>query len=249
LSYDKLGKKQGEDMKHKLHIAVAPTVALLAVLAATTAFAQTTDDEIEPITVTAQRTGAQDVQRVPIAITVFTGGDLSKNVSNDIRDLAARAPNLTISQVLTSAQIYIRGIGSNNIAPGSDPDVTEQIDGVYIARPSAQLQDFIDVERVEILRGPQGTLYGRNAVGGTLNVISRLPTDEFVATNVLTAGNYTLIQDQAYVSGALLPGEVQASIAANYQSHDPYFHNIVPAGNPSATRAAAVSKGRCGSSP
>jgi iron complex outermembrane receptor protein len=217
-------------MKHKLHIAVAPTVALLAVLAATTAFAQTTDDEIEPITVTAQRTGAQDAQRVPIAITVFTGGDLSKNVSNDIRDLAARAPNLTISQVLTSAQIYIRGIGSNNIAPGSDPDVTEQIDGVYIARPSAQLQDFIDVERVEILRGPQGTLYGRNAVGGTLNVISRLPTDEFVATNVLTAGNYTLIQDQAYVSGALLPGEVQASIAANYQSHDPYFHNIVPGG-------------------
>jgi iron complex outermembrane recepter protein len=217
-------------MKSKMRTAAVPAVSLLATFATTMVFAQTSDNELQPITVTAQRTGAQDVQRVPIAISVFTGGDLSRNVSNDIRDLAAQAPNITISQVVTSAQIYIRGIGSNNVAPGSDPDVTEQIDGVYIARPSAQLQDFIDVDRVEILRGPQGTLYGRNAVGGTVNVISLLPTDEFVATNALTGGNYALIQDQAYVSGALVPGEVQASIAANYQSHHPYFNNIVPGG-------------------
>ena len=154
------------------------------------AHTETDTDELESITVTAQRTGAQVEQRVPVAMSVYTGDDLSKNVANTIKDIVAQTPNITVSQVVTSAQVYIRGIGSNSVSPGSDPDVTEQVDGVYIARPSAQLQDFNDVDRIEILRGPQGTLYGRNAIGGTINVISRVPADEFTASNVLTGREF-----------------------------------------------------------
>jgi len=213
-----------------LALAVSYSAPFVAASAAQTASDQVASDQIEAVIVTAQRTGAQNQQKVPIAISVYSGDELSRSVSNTIKDLASRTPNITVSQVLTAAQVYIRGIGSNNVAPGSDPDVTEQIDGIYIARPSAQLQDFIDVDRVEILRGPQGTLYGRNAIGGTINIISRMPSDRFAAENVLTGGNFGLIQEQAYVSGALIPGELQASLSANYESHDPYFHNIVPGG-------------------
>ncbi len=190
--------------------------------------AQASSDQIEEVVVTASKTGAQQSQRVPIALSVFSADQLGENVANNVKDLAAETPNLIVGQILTSAEFYIRGIGSNNTAPGSDPDVTEQIDGVYIARPSAQLQDFLDVQRVEILRGPQGTLYGRNAIGGTINIISRTPSDEFTAEEVLNVGNYSLVQEQAYLSGPLVPGKLQASLAVNYLNHDAYFKNIVP---------------------
>src|SRR6202041_1721278 len=132
-------------------------------------------------------------------------------------------PNLQVSQVATNAVIAIRGIGSNNVYAGSDPDVTMQIDGVYIARPSGQFADFLDLDRVEVLRGPQGTLYGRNAVGGTINVISRQPTDEFTAENQLSVGDFSLFRDQAYVSGALIPQELQGSFSVDYLRHDAYI--------------------------
>jgi iron complex outermembrane receptor protein len=127
-------------------------------------------------------------------------------------------------------QIYIRGIGSSNVNNGSDPDVTTQLDGVYIARPFAQLMDFIDVDRIEVLRGPQGTLYGRNAVGGTFNIISRKPSDRLEGQFALTGGNYGLKQVQAYVSGAISPGMLQASLSGNYLSHSGYVQNIAPGG-------------------
>src|SRR5258708_16468986 len=105
-----------------------------------------------------------------------------------------------------------------------------QSDGVYIARAFGQFADFIDVDRVEILRGPQGTLYGRNAVGGTVNIISRLPSDEFQAKTQLTLGNYSLLQTQDYVSGPLLKGVLDASLAANFITHSAYIDNILPGG-------------------
>jgi len=183
---------------------------------------------LDEIIVTATKTGETAAQKTPLAISVFSADRLNGSLALNVKDLVALTPNLNLAQTTTNAQIYIRGIGTNNVFVGSDPDVTVQLDGVYLARAYAQFTDFIDVQRVEVLRGPQGTLYGRNAVGGTINIISRLPSDEFHAKVQLAGGNFGMFQGQAYISGALVPGKLQFSLTGNYLRHDSYFDNIVP---------------------
>jgi iron complex outermembrane receptor protein len=183
---------------------------------------------IPDIVVTATKTGETRLQRTPVAITVLSGDSLSSRNAVNVKDLVALTPNMTVSQTTSNAQIYIRGIGSNNSLTGSDPSVTVQSDGVYIARAYSQFSDFVDIERIEVLRGPQGTLYGRNSIGGTINLISRKPGDDFAGKAQITAGNYGAVQGQAYVSGPIVPGVVQASIAGNYIRHDAYVENIYP---------------------
>jgi iron complex outermembrane receptor protein len=190
------------------------------------------DDSLGEIIVTATKSGSTDLQKTPLAVSAFTAEQLNQSLALNVKDIAPFTPSLQVSQVATNAVIAIRGIGSNNVYAGSDPDVTMQVDGVYIARPSGQFTDFLDVDRVEVLRGPQGTLYGRNAVGGTINIISRQPTDTFSAEQVLTLGNYGLVQGQAYVSGALLPGTLQGSLSVDYISHADYEKNIAPGAQP-----------------
>jgi iron complex outermembrane receptor protein len=186
---------------------------------------------LDEVIVTASKTGATGLQKTPIAVSAFTGDELKLALSDDIKDLARFSPSVSIAQESTNAEVYIRGIGSNNPFAGSDPDVTMQSDGVYLARPSEQFGQFLDVERVEVLRGPQGTLYGRNAVGGTINIISKTPSDIVTGQEELTVGNYGEVQNQAYISGPLIPGQLQASLAINYERHDPYLKNIAPGGN------------------
>jgi iron complex outermembrane receptor protein len=183
---------------------------------------------LSEVIVTATKSGATQLQRTPITISAFSADQLDQSNSHNIRDLVQLTPGLNVSQVTASASLYIRGIGSNNVSAGSDPDVTTEIDGVYQARPYEQFTDYLDVERVEILRGPQGTLYGRNAIGGVVNVISRAPTNVFHAEQEITVGNYGLVQDQTYVSGPLVGDVLDASFSANYIGHSAYLKNIVP---------------------
>ena len=190
----------------------------------------TTSDGLGDIIVTATRTGASQLQKTPLAVSAFSADQLAQTLSSNVRDLAQFVPSLNISQVTANPVITLRGIGTNNVFNGSDPDVTMQVDGIYYARPSAQANDFIDIERVEVLRGPQGTLYGRNAIGGTINVISRRPTDKLTGEAALTVGNYGAVQGQAYLSGGLVPGKVQVSLAGTYTRHDDYERNINPNG-------------------
>jgi len=138
-------------------------------------------DVLEEIVVTATKTGAQSLQRTPLAISAFSANQIEERQVTNVKDLVQYTPNLQVAQSTASAEIFIRGIGSTNVFAGSDPDVTVQVDGVYLARPSSQFADLLDVERVEVLRGPQGTLYGRNAAGGTINVISRQPKSGQIA--------------------------------------------------------------------
>ena len=187
--------------------------------------------QLQEVIVTASKTGAQALQKTPDAVSVTTGAQIQAGAINNIKDLALFIPNTSFAQQSNHAMIYIRGIGSSNVNPGSDPDVTTQVDGVYIARPVAQMSSFVDVERVEVLRGPQGTLYGRNAVGGTINVISRTPSNTPTGEVSVSGGNYGAIQAQAYVSGPLVADRLQASVAINYTRHDAYFENIAPGGH------------------
>lgn len=195
--------------------------------------------KLPEIVITATKTGETNLQKTPLAISALSGAQVERGIVSDVRDLSKLTPGLNISQNSDNAEIYIRGIGSSNVYNGSDPSATLQIDGVYISRPYAQFADFLDVARVEVLRGPQGTLYGRNAIAGTINIVSRQPSDRFAADTQVVAGNYNTLNGQAYISGPLVKGALQASVSVNYLHHDPYIENI----NPNGTGVNSANRG------
>lgn len=183
---------------------------------------------LEEVTVTATKMGETNLQETPLAITAFTSDQMAKTGIKEVRDLMALTPNLNIAQNQAFAQIYIRGVGSNNIFVGADPSSTIHIDGVYMARPASYFSGFLDVERVEVLRGPQGTLYGRNSVGGTINVISRKPDNDLRAKVQGTIGNYDLYRAEGYISGPLIEDKLAGSVSMMRSKRDGYLDNIVP---------------------
>ena len=142
----------------------------------------------ESVTVTATKTGIADVQSTPIAVTVLPATALEQMGVHTVEGLAGVVPTVTMSQHTGLAQVTIRGIGTNSTF--GDPSSTVHLDGVYLGRPAMVFADFLNVERVEVLRGPQGTLYGRNSVGGTINIVTRQPTNRLETSVRLTAGNY-----------------------------------------------------------
>lgn len=174
-------------------------VAILSVLTANAAIAQS----IEDIIVTATRRQA-DVQDVPISISAYTGKFLADSGIDTLQDLAAYAPNLTFTtgSQPTNARIAIRGIGSvsNNAI---EPAVGVFVDGVYLPRSGAALGNLVDMQVVEVLRGPQGTLFGRNTAAGALNLRSNDPGTEFEGHVLAELGNYRASSLEAVVSGPL----------------------------------------------
>jgi len=220
---------------HRFMMRLAACTAMVAVCGGT-AFAQDADPveaedtSRDDIVVTGTKTGATRLQDTPMAISAYDGAMLERSGVRDLRDLAQMTPNMVISENSSFAQIYIRGVGSNNVFAGSDASSTVHMDGVYLARPASYFNSFLDVERVEVLRGPQGTLYGRNSVGGTVDIISRKPDQQLRGNFNLGYGNYNAVQAAGYISGPLA-GDFSASIAALYTAHDAYVKNINPAGN------------------
>jgi iron complex outermembrane recepter protein len=165
----------------------------------------------ESVTVTATRTGASDVQSTPAAITVLPASTLEQLGVETVEGLADVAPTVTMSQHTGLAQVTIRGIGSNSTF--GDPSSTVHLDGVYLGRPAMVFADFLNVERVEVLRGTQGTLYGRNSVGGTINIVTRQPTNMLETSVRLTAGNYQKLRAEGAISGPLIKNKVMGSFA------------------------------------
>jgi len=167
----------------------------------------------ERVTVTATKTGAADIQTTPIAVTVLPAKTLEQLVIQTVEGLAGVVPSVTISQHTGAAQVTIRGIGTNSTVVGADPSSTVHLDGVYLGRPVMVLMDLLNVERVEVLRGPQGTLYGRNSVGGTINIVTRQPTNTLATSVRLTAGNYDKLRAEGAVSGPLVKNKVMGNFA------------------------------------
>ena len=163
--------------------------------------------------VTAARAGEALVETMPMAVSVLSGATLERTASHTIAQLAGLAPSVTFSQNTGFAQLSIRGIGTNAVFAGSDPSSAVYLDGVYLARPAMVLADFVDLERVEVLRGPQGTLYGRNAVGGAINLITKPPTNEFDASARFTAGGGHTLRADARVQGPIVRGRVMGAAA------------------------------------
>ena len=165
----------------------------------------------ERVTVTATKTGAADVQSTPIAITAFSATALEQMGVHTVEGLAGVVPTVTISQHTGHAQVTIRGIGTNSGV--GDPSSTVHLDGVYLGRPAMVFADLLNVERVEVLRGPQGTLYGRNSVGGTINIVTRQPTNTLETSVRLTGGDYHKLRAEGAVNGPLIKNKVMGNFA------------------------------------
>ena len=132
--------------------------------------------QIQEVLVTAQRRVAPE-SKTPVALSVVSGAQLAKAGLDRPSDLAARLPGVAINGAADGLRITIRGVSNADATDKGEPSAAFMLDGVYIARPHAQNGDFLDVDRVEVLRGPQGTLYGRNTTAGVVNVISNAPVD------------------------------------------------------------------------
>jgi iron complex outermembrane recepter protein len=191
-----------------LHLGKLMSGVAIATLFASPAFAQAPADEeqggIKEIVVTAQKR-AENVQDVPIAISAFTAEALSERAVTSVAALSNIAPNVTLdagtpfsgSSAVLSA--YIRGIGANDFAFNIDPGVGIYLDGVYLARSVGANQELPDVERVEVLKGPQGTLFGRNTIGGAISIVTHDPGKEFRFKGDVTLGKFGLIQTRGTV--------------------------------------------------
>ncbi len=179
---------------------------------------------LQEIVVTAERRSSS-VQKTPIAITALGGADLQKHQTFDIEGFADRIPNVTFGKNTGSAKIFIRGVGLDAITPGADPRVAIYTDGIYQPRSQAAFVGLYDLDRVEVLAGPQGTLYGRNATAGAINIISRDPGAAFNAFATLTAGNYGLMRAEAAV-GAPLTESLGARFAVQRTTRQGYGHDI-----------------------
>jgi len=225
---------------HRLSvIASASAMALMAALASP-APAQDTpqvaeddagDAEAGAIIVTATRR-ASPLSDVPIAVSAVTAQSLQNSGANDIRQLNQLAPSLLVSSTGSEANgaARIRGIGTVGDNPGLESSVAVFIDGVYRARTGAGLTDLGEIERIEVLRGPQGTLFGRNASAGILNIVSKSPSFNFGASGEVTYGNYDYWRLAARVTGPITQ-QLAASIEGNWSRRDGFLKIVDASGN------------------
>jgi iron complex outermembrane recepter protein len=163
---------------------------------------------LEEVIVTAQKRDESEL-KVPIAMSTIDEKALEALQVSSVLDLEGTVPGLSIGYYSTAPKIAIRGIGSEALNYGGDPGVAFHADGVYIGREAATQAAFYDIERVEVLRGPQGTLYGRNTTGGSINVIFRKPTQEFDAELSGAYGNHG-----TYEVGGVINGPLSENVAA-----------------------------------
>lgn len=182
--------------------------------------------ELEEVIVTAQRR-AERLHEVPIAITVQSGEQLDKAGVTNLRDLVAVAPGVRIAGAGANTQPSIRGIQSQQTDPGNDPNVAVYVDGVYQANQIANNVDLPDVRQIEVLKGPQGTLFGRNATGGAIRVFTLEPEFTLTGRVSLDYGRFNNLIAKGYVSGPLVGDTIAASLSAYREDSDGYHHDIV----------------------
>ena len=181
---------------------------------------------LEQTIVTAAKLGEGEVQTIPMAISAVSNNELGRLGITTIDQAVALAPAVTFTQNSNFGQLSIRGIGTNAVYAGADPSSVMYLDGVYLARPAMAFVELLDLDRIEVLRGPQGTLYGRNAVGGAMSLISRPPTNEFQGAARFTIGNYGALRGEARASGPLKRDRVMGSVAFLRTVQDGYVRDL-----------------------
>ncbi|MBS93665.1 MAG: hypothetical protein CL799_04380 [Chromatiales bacterium] len=204
----------------------------LAALTYTVAFAPAFAAPIPEITVTATRRET-NIQDTSIAITALGETGLKNTGIDTMASLAKFVPNMVVGQNNNDTQVMIRGIGTSDTTIVSDPSVAIHLDDMYITRTSGLNMLMYDTERVEVLRGPQGTLYGRNATGGSVNIISKRPNNEFgLSTDVLT-GDYDRFQFRGALNLPIIDEKLAGRISVVHEDRDGYQENVFPGGTES----------------
>ena len=195
----------------------------IAVIATATVNSVYAQNVLEEVTVTARKR-AENVQEVPISVTAFTADQIQAAGIERPVDYLSLIPNVTIVDAanIGDTQVSIRGIVSTRDAESSFAYV---VDGVLITNPNAFNEELIDVEQIEVVKGPQGALYGRNAVAGAILVNTRVPDSEFYSKVKVGAGNNSTYDASAIISGALVEDKLTASITGFYRKTDGFYAN------------------------
>ena len=212
------------------HFAYTFFAAVISMAVVNTTQAQTNQEQsasyIEEIVVTATKRGTS-LQDTPISVSVIQMEDIETLAISDILDLQSSVPSLQINQTQFAAQntFLIRGFGNGANNPGVEPSVAISIDGVMISRNQSAINDLISVERVEVIKGPQSTLFGKNAIAGVINITTALPENEFGGKLQLTAGEYSLNKIGGTVTGPLSEN-TSFRISGTRHKRDGYTKNL-----------------------
>ena len=213
-------------MKYSNLVLKVLSIAIISSLAANIS-AQDSKPVFEEVLVTAEKR-SESLQDLSQAITVLTGQDLDTRQVTSFVDLSAIAPGVNIAKNEGfKTVITIRGVGNEaNQNAIANPSVSYHLDGIYVASPFALQTDFLDLERIEVLRGPQGTLFGQNSTGGAINVVTQAPTtDGMFGSADLTLGNYNLIKGRAAINIPLSDTvSMRASLISN--TRDGFTENL-----------------------
>ncbi|WP_374593939.1 TonB-dependent receptor [Sphingosinicella sp.] len=186
---------------------------------------------LEMITVTARRR-AESLQDTPIAISAVTSEGLAQRGIETVTQIGDFTPNVKfnssvpVSASNATAAIFIRGIGQNDYQLSADPGVGLYLDGVYISRGVGNVLDVMNVERIEVLRGPQGTLFGRNTIGGAVSVVTQKPTDTLGGNFEVSTGSHNRVQLKGILNLPLAEG-IYSNVAGFYHKRDGYVKGVV----------------------
>ena len=226
---------------HMLKAAMLSTISIASLSIGSAAFAQDTtpqaseEDDTNVIIVTATKR-EQTLQEIPISVSVTSGETIERSQVRDLIDLQTLVPSLKVGQLQSSANtnFIIRGFGNGANNAGIEPSVGVFIDGVYRSRSAAQIGDLANIQRVEVLRGPQSTLFGKNASAGIISIVTKEPQFEFGGGVEVSYGNYDAMVVRGNVTGPI--GDTLAvAVEGNFNKRDGYI-NVVNLGTKSNDR-------------
>tara|TARA_R110001599_G_C12276844_1_gene662667 strand:+ start:16703 stop:19057 length:2355 start_codon:yes stop_codon:yes gene_type:complete len=219
---------------HDFHRQCHRCICLLVVLAVS-GFHTVVWAQLEEIIVTARKI-EENLQETPISMSVFTAAQIDSFGFNDLTDIGRFSPNVVFDQGTgntgssNNTQYFIRGVGQVDFLFTSDPGVGIYIDDVYLPRVTGSMLDLIDLERIEILRGPQGTLFGKNTIGGAIIVISKGPDGELNGTATVTAGTRDRIDAKGAINFPLIENQLSGRLSVSTRNQDGYVKRVLMGG-------------------
>ena len=233
-----------ESGRHKTTLCGAVTALIAALLTTTPVMAEerTNDHVLEEIVVTAKKR-AQNLQDVPIAITALSSEALNNAGIKTTEDLTVAVPGLNISRQLSTVAPILRGVGNYSVSPGFEGAVAVYVDEVYIPSMHASMFSLANVDRVEVLRGPQGTLFGRNATGGLIHVVSKTPSAEATGSASISYASQDTVEAKLYAAGGLSDG-VSADIGVFFREQGEGFGTNLNTGNDALYRDEFAAKSK-----
>jgi len=208
------------------NLCISMLVSTAAVTVSTPVYAQVV---LEEIIVTARKR-QESLQETPLAVSAFSADALEEAGLQDLSHLSRVVPNVDVQDGTGStgaANIFIRGVGSRNTGANFDSGVGIYLDGVYLSRPDGALLDNVDIQSVQVLRGPQGALFGKNTTGGAVLYTTNTPSEEFEGTAAVRVGNFDRLDGKATLNLPLVDDLLYSRLSLYSTNRDGYFHNLV----------------------